>query len=73
MAPNVGLKTKSIHYLGAQRLRKAILAAIYVYPAYIEYRRKFNAKNEDIKNPGESPRSLVATIQRGKKRLFTGK
>ena len=44
MAPNVGLKIKSIRYLGAQRLRKAILAAIYVYPAYIEYRRKFGAK-----------------------------
>ena len=44
MAPNKGLEIKSIRYLGAQRLRKAILAAIYVYPAYIEYRRKFGAR-----------------------------
>ena len=44
MAPNKGLKIKSAHYLGAERLRKAILAAIYVYPAYIEYRKKFGAK-----------------------------
>ena len=41
LAPNVGLKTKSIHYLRAQRLRKAMLAAIYIYPVYVEYRRKF--------------------------------
>ena len=41
MVPNVGLEIKSVSYLGAQRLRKAILAAIYVYLAYIEYRRKF--------------------------------
>ena len=44
MVLNVGLEIKSAHYLGAQRLRKAILAAIYVYPAYIEYRKKFGAK-----------------------------
>ena len=51
MAPNVGLEIKSIRYLGAQRLRKAILAAIYVYPAYIEYRRKFGAKTRLLKTP----------------------
>ena len=33
----------------AQRLRKAILAALYVYPAYIEYRRKFGAKMKTSK------------------------
>ena len=49
MAPNVGLKIKLVHYLGAQRLRKAILAAIYVYSAYIEYRRKFSAKMKTLK------------------------
>ena len=46
MAPNVGLGIKSIHYFGTQRLRKAILAAIYIYPAYIEYRKKFSAKTK---------------------------
>ena len=51
MAPNVGLEIKSIRYLGAQRLRKAILAAIYVYLAYIEYRRKFGAKTRLSKTP----------------------
>ena len=49
MVPNKGLEIKSIHYLRAQRLRKAILAAIYVYPAYIEYRRKFDAKTKTPK------------------------
>ena len=49
MAPDVGLKIKSVSYLGAQRLGKAILAAIYVYPAYIEYRRKFGAKMKTSK------------------------
>ena len=49
MAPNVGLKIKSICYLGAQRLRKVILAAIYIYPAYIEDRRKFGAKTKTLK------------------------
>ena len=49
MAPNVGLKIKSVHYLGAQRLRKAILAAIYVYPAYIEYKKKLGAKTKTSK------------------------
>ena len=44
MVPNVGLEIKSACYLGAQKLRKAILAAIYVYPAYIEYRKKFAVK-----------------------------
>ena len=44
LAPNVGLETKSIHYLGAQRLRKAMLAAIYIYPVYVEYRRKFGVQ-----------------------------
>ena len=44
MAPNKGVKIKSIHYLGAQRLRKVILAAMYIYLAYIEYRKKFGAK-----------------------------
>ena len=53
MAPNVGLKIKSVHYLGAQRLRKAILAAIYVYPAYIKYRKKFSAKMK-------TPKTLVS-------------
>ena len=52
MAPNVGLKIKSVCYLGAQRLKKAILAAIYVYPAYIEYRRKFGAKMKTLKTLG---------------------
>ena len=37
MAPNVGLNIKPIPYLGTQKLRKAILAAIYMYPAYVEY------------------------------------
>ena len=46
MVPNKGLEIKSVSYLGAQRLRKAILAAIYVYLAYIEYRRKFGAKTK---------------------------
>ena len=72
MAPNVGLEIKSIRYLGAQRLRKAILAAIYVYPAYIEYRRKFGCQNETFENSSESLQSLVATVQRAKKRPFTG-
>ena len=49
MVANVGLKIKSVSYLGAQRLRKAILAAIYVYLAYIEYRRKFGAKMKTLK------------------------
>ena len=49
MAPSVGLEIKSVFYLGAQRLRKAILAAIYVYPAYVEYRRKFGAKTKTLK------------------------
>ena len=49
MVPNLGLKIKSVYYLGAQRLRKAILAAIYVYLAYIEYRRKFGAKTKTSK------------------------
>ena len=49
MVPNKGLEIKSVSYLGAQRLRKAILAAIYVYPAYIEYRRKFGAKMKTSK------------------------
>ena len=62
MAPNVGLKTKSIHYLRAQRLRKAMLAAIYIYPVYVEYRRKFGVQIENSKNSGESPGLLVATI-----------
>ena len=53
MVPNVGLKIKSVHYLGAQRLRKVILAAIYVYPAYIEYRKKFGAKMK------KTPKTLV--------------
>ena len=44
LAPNVGLKTKSMRYLGAQRLRKAMLAAIYIYPVYVEYRRKFGVQ-----------------------------
>ena len=44
MAPNVGLETKSICYLRAQRLRKAMLAAIYIYPVYVEYRRKFGVQ-----------------------------
>ena len=34
MVPNVGLEIKSACYLGAQRLRKAILAAIYVSGIY---------------------------------------
>ena len=46
MAPNVGLEIKSIHYIGAQRLGKAMLAAIYIYPVYAEYRRKFSAKTK---------------------------
>ena len=41
LVPNKGLETKSICYLRAQRLRKAMLAAIYIYPVYVEYRRKF--------------------------------
>ena len=49
MAPNVGLKIKSVSYCGAQRLKEAILAAIYVYPAYIEYRIKFGAKMKTSK------------------------
>ena len=49
MAPNVGLEIKSVCYLRAQRLRKAILAAIYVYPAYLEYRKKFGAKTKTSK------------------------
>ena len=49
MVPNVGLEIKSVSYLGAQRLRKAILADIYVYPAYIKYRRKFGAKTKTLK------------------------
>ena len=44
LAPNVGLETKSIRYLRAQRLRKAMLAAIYIYPVYVEYRRKFGVQ-----------------------------
>ena len=45
LVPNKGLETKSIHcYLGAQRLRKAMLAAIYIYPVYVEYRRKFGVQ-----------------------------
>ena len=72
MAPNVGLEIKSIRYLGAQRLRKAILAAIYVYPAYIEYRRKFDAKTRLSKTAGKLLQSLVATVERAKKRPFTG-
>ena len=62
MAPNVGLKIKSIHYLGAQRLSKAILAAIYVYLAYIEYRRKFGAEMKTLENPSKLLRSLVVTV-----------
>ena len=46
MAPNMGFEIKLICYLRAQKLRKAIFAAIYVYPAYIEYRRKFGAKTK---------------------------
>ena len=49
MVANVGLEIKSVPYLGAQRLRKAILAAIYVYLAYIGYRRKFGAKMKTSK------------------------
>ena len=48
MVPNKGLEIKSVPYLGAQRQRKAILAAIYVHPAYIEYRRKFGAKTKTL-------------------------
>ena len=48
MAPNKGLEIKSACYLGAQRLRKANLAAITVYLAYIEYRKKFGAKTKKI-------------------------
>ena len=44
MVPNVGLKIKPIQYLEAQKLRKAILAAIYIYPAYVEYQKKYGAK-----------------------------
>ena len=51
MAPNKGLKTKSIHYLRAQRLRKAMLAAIYIYPVYVEYRRKFGVQTKIPKTP----------------------
>ena len=38
-------------YLRAQRLRKAILAAIYIYPVYVEYRRKFGVKMNIVKTP----------------------
>ena len=51
LAPNVGLEIKSIRYLRAQRLRKAMLAAIYIYPVYIEYRRKFGEKSKVSKTP----------------------
>ena len=51
MAPNVGLETKSIHYLRTQRLRKAMLAAIHIYPVYVEYRRKFGVKMKVPKTP----------------------
>ena len=44
LAPNKGLETKSMHYLGAQRLTKAMLAAIYIYPVYVEYRQKFGVQ-----------------------------
>ena len=44
LAPNKGLEIKSMCYLGAQRLRKAMLAAIYIYLVYVEYRQKFGVQ-----------------------------
>ena len=48
LAPNVGPsnlakdnRASVANYKGAEKLRKAILAAIFVYMKFIEYQRKF--------------------------------
>ena len=62
-----------MHYLRAQRLRKAMLAAIYIYPVYVEYGRKFGVKLKSSENSGESPGSLVVTCVKGQKEANTSK
>ena len=51
LAPNVGpselIKDKrasSVEYKEAEILRKAIIAALYVYPKFIDYQMKFAQK-----------------------------
>ena len=71
MVLNKGLEIKLTLYLGAQKLKKAMLAAIYIYPAYIEYWKKYGTSTKK-ENPSESLKSLVTTLSGGKKRLLTG-
>ena len=54
LAPNVGptelikdKRTSFVKYKGAEILRKAIVAALFIYPKFVDYQMKFVRRDHD--------------------------